>query len=327
MVLGYPPAIVSELALLQSRALRREPDAAVHVLTGNDRVDLMQRLASNDVKGLQPGQGRMACFVTNKGRLVDRVRFAVAPDSLLMITSPGRGAAVREWIARYVITEDVRIDELGTRVELLHLLGPHAVETAGAIDARIVALERDAHVEIALDVGVAAQAIRTEGLRAHDGVLFLVPAGGSAALRAKLRVDAADASDAEYEAARVACGLPAIGRDVGEEHNPLEAGLWDSVAFDKGCYVGQEVVARLRTYDKIMKHLVRCRLDGPAEAGVKLVSGDKDVGSLTSVAGPPLLPEWRAIGWVAKRALQAGAPIQVGAGGVALSDVCVLGKD
>ncbi|HKQ62979.1 MAG TPA: glycine cleavage T C-terminal barrel domain-containing protein, partial [Candidatus Polarisedimenticolaceae bacterium] len=105
---------------------------------------------------------------------------------------------------------------------------------------------------------------------------------------------------------RVLRGVPAAGAELNEEHNPLEAGLWDAVSFDKGCYVGQEVVARLRTYDKVARRLVGLEFAAgtlPPERGTPLFDAGREVGSVTSALR---LPGGRtiALGYVKPRQVE-----------------------
>ena len=119
-----------------------------------------------------------------------------------------------------------------------------------------------------------------------------------------------------YEAFRIASGVPAYGPELGEEVNPLEAGLWDSVSFTKGCYVGQEVVARLNTYEKVKRYLAMLSLEDGAipDAGAPLTVDGKDAGKLTSVS-PVLISGRRpALGYVRKAYANPEAALTVESG-------------
>jgi folate-binding protein YgfZ len=119
------------------------------------------------------------------------------------------------------------------------------------------------------------------------------------------------------EAWRILRGLPSAGHELTEEHNPLEAGLWDSVNFDKGCYVGQEVVARLRTYDKVSRAIVGLELPAAGELpepGAKLLDGDRAVGELTSAAALPGTERRIGLAYVKKRDLREAMELGVGDG-------------
>ncbi|HYN89746.1 MAG TPA: hypothetical protein VER55_14530, partial [Ardenticatenaceae bacterium] len=117
--------------------------------------------------------------------------------------------------------------------------------------------------------------------------------------------------EAGWEQLRVAEGRPRADRELTEEHNPLEAGLWDAVSFRKGCYIGQEVIARLDTYQKVKHRLMRVRLSAPAEVGAPVRVGNEEVGALTSVA----ITEEGPVGlaYVRSKAAQPAQPVEVDA--------------
>ena len=306
------------------------PAADLLHVSGKDHVDLLQRISANDVKGLEPGRWHWNCCTSAKGKLVDRVRILRSEDALLVLATAGRGAAVAEWIDLYTILEDVAVETITGGVRLLHLVGPDA----RAVAAAVTGVEAEAFEEWTFReaevAGKPATVLSTDGTGRAPGVLLLVPYDVIDAVRsAAVDAGATPIDDAAWEAIRVTTGLPRVGVDVGEDRHPLEAGLWDGVSFDKGCYVGQEVLARLRNYDKIQRHLVTLDLDGDAAAGAELVADGKPVGTLTTVVGPPWLEAPRALGYVKRRTIQAGKEITVGADGPAarVDEIVSRGSD
>lgn len=303
--------------------LADESDHGLLLVGGKDRIALLQRLTTNDHQKLGPGRGAIGCFTNAKGRIVDRCRFLVEADATLVVTSPNRVAPLAAWIDRYVITEDVKIADLSGSVTMLHLLGAHALEIGAALDARVELLSDHAHVTTAIDGIEPLTLVVTEGLRDAPGVLVIGPRDRRSELvavveRAARRVVGSpphSLSDREYDALRIERGIPRYGVDYGEEHNPLECGFWGSVAFDKGCYLGQEVVARLRTYDKVMKQLCTLafdRADASIVRGVALFDDEREVGKITSVTRRAD-GSCAAIGWVNRRVVQSGSSLRVGA--------------
>jgi folate-binding protein YgfZ len=121
--------------------------------------------------------------------------------------------------------------------------------------------------------------------------------------------------DAVVEACRILRGLPSAGHELTEDHNPLEAGLWDAVSFDKGCYVGQEVIARLRTYDKVARALVGLELppgSDPPLPGTRLFLDGREVGELTSAAAVPGRRGPVGLGYVKRKELGPALELRVG---------------
>lgn len=296
-------------------------DRGLLLVGGKDRVSLLQRITSNDLKKLAPGHGSVGCFTNAKGRIVDRCRFLADADAMLVSTHPGRAAPVAAWIDRYVITEDVKVRDLSASIAQFHLLGPIARTIATAIDPRSATLQRYDHLTTSFSGVEPLTIVATEGLGDAPGFLVLGPRDQRDALLAALIAATTLAAKAplhlltpdEYETLRIEAGVPRYGVDYGEENNPLECGFWDSVSFEKGCYVGQEVVARLRNYDKVMKQL--CTLDfvhadERVTPGALLFGEEREVGKLTSVSRRED-GSCRALGWVNRRVVQGGAEISV----------------
>ncbi|MHC4953103.1 MAG: CAF17-like 4Fe-4S cluster assembly/insertion protein YgfZ [Planctomycetota bacterium] len=249
------------------------------IVTGRDRKDLLHRLATMSVIDLQPGQGMACCFCTNKGRMIDwTVVLDRGEDLLLLTANPERLAG---HIQQYTITEDVTVRNY-MAIEIV-VCGPRAREILG------VDLERWCFTEVAL-AGVKVQVARIEPL-AGDAYSVLAP--DAVALRALLAEAGDNLSGADVDRLRIRHRLPAHPNEINEEHNPWEAGLEGSISIQKGCYVGQEVVARLNTYDKVKRRLVALRLDGPRAPGEVLLRGGDTVGQLTTVV------EALALGYVA----------------------------
>ena len=161
--------------------------------------------------------------------------------------------------------------------------------------------------------GVPAWLLGQDGLSA-DGFSVVAPREAAANLREKLEGAVAacggcPAGARAAEAFRILRGIPAPGRELTEARNPLEAGLNDAVSFDKGCYVGQEVVARLRTYDKISRALVGLSWpsgDALPESGSPLAIEGRSVGTLTSAVRRPGGNDAIGLGYIKRRDLRAG---------------------
>ncbi|HEV8701163.1 MAG TPA: glycine cleavage T C-terminal barrel domain-containing protein [Candidatus Polarisedimenticolia bacterium] len=259
-------------------------------ITGKDAADLLHRLTTNDVRGLAPGQGTATAFVTNKGRLVDLVVLHHLDDRLLCLTGPGRSAVVVAYIDRYTFREDVKVRDLERSHGTLGLYGARASERAAALFGPEAA-ERPVHHATAVGFsGSTAILARTFPL---GGGGFHLTAGADAlpALRQGILDHSPGllvAGPECIEALRIEAGLPLAGRELTEEYNPWEARLHDAISLNKGCYVGQEVIARLNTYKKVSRCLVRLEIrDGLPAPGSPIESGGETIGSLTSAAVVP----------------------------------------
>ncbi|MHC4547977.1 MAG: CAF17-like 4Fe-4S cluster assembly/insertion protein YgfZ [Planctomycetota bacterium] len=241
------------------------------ILTGRDRVDLLHRLATNSVLGLTPYHGVATCFCTNKGRMIDwTVILDRGADLLLLSGNPER---LSGHIQQYTITEDVTVRNY-MAIEIV-------VCGAGAAGLLGVELEPWAFTDSNYG-GVKVQIARIEPLL---GEAYAILAPDAVALRRILAERGRSLEESDVDAIRVRQGLPAFPNEINEGHNPWEARLDDSISLTKGCYIGQEVIARLNTYDKVKRRLAGLRLERPMERGDALTKDADQVGSLTTVAG------------------------------------------
>lgn len=258
---------------------------------GRDALDLLHRLTTADLKSLTPGRGLPAVLTSPKGRIVERLFVHLQEGGdLLLVTGGGNAARVAAHLRRFVMREDVEITDATAESRFFALIGPLAREAAAA--AGIEPPERFGAASSSLAAG--ALVLGHDGL-SSEGLSLVVPAAeagsaGEALLAAVRSTGGSLVGPGPAEAWRILRGLPASGAELTEEHNPLEAGLWDAVSFTKGCYVGQEVVARLNTYDKVSRVLAGLVLPegAPVPAALAEVrSADRPAGAVSSAIVPP----------------------------------------
>ena len=258
------------------------------VLRGEDAIDLMERLSTNALTELEVGEGAATVLTTNKGRILDLLLVLRRGGDLLVLTGAGNQGRVAEWVDFYTFVEDVSVEDVTGATAMLGVVGPGAAAVVEAGTGVAAAELTPYDSRVGTVGGVEALVVRTD-LVGEPGYDVVVPADARVgALDALLSVDAAPAPVAvggeALDLVRVERGVPAFGRELTEAFNPLEAGLIDIISFTKGCYVGQEVVARLNTYDKVQKRLMGMRWGAGAEPGAKLVLDGKQVGVVTSAA-------------------------------------------
>jgi tRNA-modifying protein YgfZ len=249
-------------------------------LTGSDAKEFLAGQVTNDVVSLQPGTGCYAAFLTPKGRMLGDLRILDAGDELLLDTERATLQALFDMIRRYKIGYTVELHKRTLQRGLLSLVGPRAREVAGATH-----LPHDEHAHIAGRVG--DRAVR---LIATDvGVDVLCDAEDAESVRSAL-VDAgaSEVSEDAVEVLRVEHGRPRWGGELDESVIPEEAGLNErAVSFTKGCYVGQETVARLHWKGKPNRHLRGLRLSAFVASGTPLYLGEREVGRLATVVTSP----------------------------------------
>jgi len=278
-----------------SAAVAERPDIGRLLFGGGDAADLLHRLSTNAIKGLSTGQGTATVFTTNKGRIIDLVTLHRIDAGFLALGAAALIPTLREWVDRYTFREDVTVSDWGASHRTLGLVGPAAAAHAARLWGSDAADLPRHHVLRVAAGGAAAWLVRSFPL-AGDGYLVTGGAGDWDRIRAAVLAAAdgaaagraAEVGPACVEILRVAAGLPAHPHELNEGHNPWEARLHDAISLDKGCYVGQEVIARLNTYKKVAKQLVRIAVDGAVPApGSAVRSGDERIGAITSAVGIP----------------------------------------
>jgi folate-binding protein YgfZ len=249
-------------------------------LTGSDAKGFLQGQISNDVEALIPGGGCYATFLTPKGKMLGDLRVLDAGDELLLDTERAALQELFNMIRRFSVGYGVQLHKRTLERGLYALVGPDAPEVAG-----VAGLGDAEHAHVAASIGgVQVRAIRTD-----VGIEILCPASDAPTVEAALRIaGAVPVSETAVECLRVERGRPRYGIDVDDSVIPQEAGLNDrAVSFTKGCYVGQETVARLHYRGKPNRHLRGVALSAPAQAGEPVSFQGRQVGALTSVASSP----------------------------------------
>jgi len=241
------------------------------VVTGRDRKDLLHRLATNSIESLEAGRGTSCCFCTAKGRMIDWCAVIDRGEDLIVLSAnPER---LSGHIQQYTITEDVTVRNY-MAIEVV-VCGRKAKELLD------VELEPWCFSDVSI-AGVKVQAVRIEPL-GGDAYSLLAP--DAVALRRLLAEQGESLEGPDVDRLRIRWGIPAYPNEINENHNPWEAGLGGSISLQKGCYVGQEVIARLDTYEKVKRKLVSLRLEKGGLRGAPVLAGGEEVGTLTTVSG------------------------------------------
>lgn len=276
-------------------------------LTGPDAKQFLQGQVSNDVLALTPGTGCYAALLTPKGKMLADLRVLDTGEELLLDTERVTLQELFNVIRRFSLGHQVTLHKRTLERGLLSLLGPDAPRLAAA---QTLGEAEHTHAEVEID-GVRAQAIRTD-----LGIDLLCEATQTASLtEALVAAGARPVSEDTAEILRVERGRPRYGIDLDDSVIPQEAGLNErAVSFTKGCYVGQETVARLHYRGKPNRHLRGLRLAAAAPSGSEIRFGDRVVGHLGSVAESP---SFGAVGLaLIRREATPGSPVQVGAAAV-----------
>jgi tRNA-modifying protein YgfZ len=271
-----------------------------------DGAEYLQGQLTSDVEALEPGDGQYAALLDRKGHMQGDMRvLRPAAEEILLDTEPEALAAVLRHLQMYSIGRDVGVTDVSEERTILSLIGPRSVEVAGT-----AALPENACEETSVGT-VACLAVGT-----RDGIDLIAAAADAERLAEVLRGAGAVPVSAEAaELVRIEAGVPRFGAEMGSETMPAEAGIVDdAVSFTKGCYIGQETVARLHYKGRPNRHLRGLRLSAPDAAGAAVRLGEKEVGRLGSAA---VSPAFGPIGLaVLRREAEPGAEVAVGEDGV-----------
>jgi len=280
----------------QYRALREEAglvrrERAMVVVNGPDSAEYLQGQLTNDVEALAPGEGCYAALLDRKGHLVSDMRVlrldATGGDIWLDL-EVGPSEAVLRHLRTYSLGREVTIEDVGQPWRMVSVIGPRAAELTGFAGLAPEHAQRFRDWDGTEVLGVAT----------NLGVDLIVRADVVGALEQLLRdAGIAEVSEEAAEILRVESGRPRFGVDMGPESMPAEAGLVErAVDFEKGCYIGQEPVARLHYRGKPNRTLRGLRLGAPVASGELLLLGEKEVGRVgTACVSPAFGPIGLAI--------------------------------
>ena len=298
---------------------RRTRDARIEV-RGPDATSWLHGLLTQDIASLQPGQGARAAYLTPQGRMVAELRVLQRGDVFLLETPAAARAQLLSRLDQFVIMEDVTVTDVTDTIGCLTILGPTSAATASACTGlamhTLEALADDG--QVALEVPGAFVA-RTPDFGVTGFDLF-APQQSLGTWRRTLETKCPLASEGLLETARIEAGRPRFGVDMHEETIPLEAGLESrAISFDKGCYVGQEVVIRIlhRGQGRVVRRLVWLvaapySSDGAVWAGGdSVVMGGKAVGAVTSACWSPARRGLLGIAMLHRDATESGTMVSV----------------
>ena len=235
-------------------------------VSGKGARDFLHRMSTQHLSALAPGGSAYAAFLDGRGHIVGEGLVVARADDLLFLTEPQEVDLLLPHLRKYVLAAPVKFEDVSGTLAVVPVLGPRAVERIGAAAAEVTLAATPRRG------GPAVEAIGSPG--AVAGVREALLAGG-----------AADLSASDLEALRVEEGVARFGADMDGERLPMEAALTrDAIHFQKGCYLGQEVVLRATVRGHIQKGLVQLELPAGAGPGTPITVGEKEVGRVTSAA-------------------------------------------
>jgi folate-binding protein YgfZ len=291
---------------------------------GTDRTSFLQGMLTKDVVRLQAGQGTYAALLTIQAKVVSDLRVYALDDEIWLDLPAARTAVVRQALERYIIADDVTfVDEPAEWKPLVSLEGPQAARVLLALTGEGVGeLAPLVHRPAVFD-GTPMRIV-VANHTGERGYLVCGPAAAASTLWAHCQSAGAEPVGMEaLDLLRLEAGIPWYGRDVDDSILVAEAGLASAISFDKGCYLGQEVVERVASRGQVQRKLVGLSGPGPRipEPRATLRHGGRDVGHVTSAGWSLALEAVIALGYVRRDAWELGTPLEIGGDDRALTVV------
>ena len=304
-----------DATLRESAAIGSISPRAQIAVAGPDRASYLQGLLTNDIQALAEGSGCYAAWLSPQGRMLTDMHVLQSSGMILLDVPAGQASAVLSRLDQFLFSEDVRIESLAEAMTGVWVHGPKAAAVLERVIHGLAGLAEwiDYRHDTATFDGNPVSVARIDQLSVPGYCVFLARAAEAqfvaAVTQAGARVVGAEALDA----ARIEAGYPLFDVDMTDDTIPLEAGIEQrAISFTKGCFVGQEVVIRVlhRGGGRVVKKLVGLKLSGEAAVGEKILSGEREVGLVTSVATSPKFGVI-ALGYVHRHFNSPGAAVQV----------------
>ena len=280
-------------------------------ITGEDRLRYLHNQSTNDFERLQPGQSCDTVFVTSTARTLDLATAYVTEDSVFILVSPNRRQQLLAWLDRFIFPFDkVELTDISANMAVFSLLGPQASTLLSKLGDRDLVPGNSGEHQIVNIADLPVRIAVGSGL-AIPGYTLILNLDGAATVWSKLNeAGAVPFGDRLWENLRIQQGRPVPDYELTEDYNPLEAGLWQTISFDKGCYIGQETIARLNTYNGVKQKLWGIELDRPVSPQTAIAIDGSKVGVLTSYTDTA--SGCFGLGYVRTKAGGEGLQVQVG---------------
>lgn len=240
------------------------------IARGKDALDLIHRMSTNDLLPLvgNPGSGAQTVLTSEKGRIIDVLNILSREDFALIVTSRGQEQRVIQWLDKFTIMEDAKFIHATESWNQFAIIGPRSFDLVKRI-ACSEDVTKPTLTNFAATIGGFPVIVQKYFRLAESGWLVFAEQPVANEVKAFLEatileMDGAVLDEQTYDIIRIEAGMPQAPMELNEKRNPLETTLVSAVSFTKGCYIGQEVIARLDSYDKVQRHMLGVMVDGLA---------------------------------------------------------------
>ncbi len=262
-------------------------DRAQIVLKGSDRVRWLNGMVTNNVRDLAQGHGVYAFLLNPQGKIQADLYAFHRGESLLVETEHAQVETVLQIFDRYIIMDDVEVENLTGKFAMLGVVGPQSGEVLDSLGLDRRGLQPLEFADVTVS-GIDGTLVRGDSPCVPNYELWVPAEGGESAWRALVQAGAKEIHEDPLEVFRVACGIPKFGQDIRQRDLPQETAQERALNFSKGCYIGQEIVERIRSRGAVHRTFIGFEIDGrPPSPGAKIQSEGKDVAEITSIVTVP----------------------------------------
>ena len=250
-------------------------------ISGNDRLDFLNRICTNKLSSMLPGGFKSTVLTNANARIVDVLQILQREDDALLLTSPNRGKLVEERLKGYIFfQDDVQIHPWKEiEVRFWGIYGPNSLKVLNNTAPSLAELKNGKYHSLKEGFIIPSENDRLNGFHVlMNSNIHLDPSWDEGTQPTRM---------AAYQALRIEAGIPEVGHEITDERIPLEVGLDDLISFTKGCYIGQEIIARLDSRDQLARRMIGISLARPAQEGSMIFQNGAAIGTLTSVAQSP----------------------------------------
>jgi folate-binding protein YgfZ len=301
-------------ALLSGCGVYDRSARAKITLTGGDRVRWLNGMVTNNIRDLAPGRGAYAFLLNPQGHILADLYAYNRGDSLMIDADQSQLEKLLSTFDHYIIMDDVEVANVSDKLTALGIAGPRVREVLRAAGFEISELEPLQFVDVPWQ-NVAVSVVRGDNPSVESYELWLSPDQVTVLRDALTKAGAAPVGTAALELLRIAAGIPRYGQDIRERDLPQETEQERALHFSKGCYIGQEIVERIRSRGNVHRKFTGFEIQGELPALVSKIQSDgRDIGEITSVASLPLAGGERAValGYMRREVAAPGKQFQVG---------------
>jgi len=289
-----------------------KPEHGLFSLTGRDRVRWLNGMVSNNIRDLAAGHGVYAFVLNAQGNIQGDLYAFQRGESLVLEIERSQVETLVPLLRRYIIMDKVEVEDLSGKTAVIGISGPQCSRMLGELGFELPEFEA-LQLTDAKWRETPITVVRGDNPCVDNYEIWLPVEQREAAWDALVEAGAVPAEVEILETFRILCGIPKFGQDIRERVLPQETGQDRALNFTKGCYIGQEIVERIRTRGSVHRRFVGFEVEGAAPpAGTKVQYQGKDVGEITSVTAAPLKQKRLALGFMRREAMEPGRTFTAG---------------